>query len=65
MRKIGYQLAKLIYRMIASVLVIFFINVTGGLIGFHLPINVITVGMTTLLSGYGLMSLILAKVMLF
>jgi inhibitor of the pro-sigma K processing machinery len=53
------------HRMIASVLVIFFMNVIGGLIGFHLPINVMTVGVTTVLSGYGLASLVLMKSIVF
>ncbi len=65
MKKLGFQLAKLLYRMIASVLVIFFINVIGGLIGFHLPINITTVGVTTILSGYGLVSLMLMKLIVF
>ncbi|GEM05958.1 hypothetical protein HMI01_29460 [Halolactibacillus miurensis] len=65
MKRLGFQIAKLIYRMIASVLIIFFINVIGGLIGFHLPINVMTVGITTALSGYGLASLMLMKILIF
>ena len=65
MKRLGFQLAKCLYRIIASVLVIFFINVIRGLIGFHLPINVMTVGVTTMLSGYGLVSLVLMKILAF
>lgn len=65
MKRLGFEVAKFMYRMIASVLVIFFINVVGGLIGFHLPINVMTVGVTTMLSGYGLASLVLMKMIIF
>lgn len=44
-------------KIIIGVLLLFFVNVFGGSIGLHIPINLFTVVVSSLLGIYGVISL--------
>ena len=50
-------LSQLIVRMAIGVLLLFFANVLGGYIGLHIPINLFTVSISTILGILGVLSL--------
>lgn len=49
--------SQVIMRMAIGVLLLFFANVFGGYIGLHIPINLFTVGISTVLGVLGVISL--------
>jgi len=56
-------LGKVLFRFVVGVLILFIFNVFGGYIGLHLPINLFTVGVSSLLGILGIISLISWKIL--
>lgn len=44
-------------RLTVGILLLFFLNVVGGLVGIHIPINLFTVSISSLLGIYGVATL--------
>src|SRR5690625_782001 len=55
--KLIQWLSQLIIWMAIGVLLLFFANVLGGYIGLHIPINLFTVSISTILGILGVLSL--------
>lgn len=55
--KLTRLIGKSVIRITIGVLVLFFINVFGGTIGLHIPINVFTVLVSSILGLFGVISL--------
>lgn len=62
--KFTHTLSQLILRMAIGVLLLFFANVFGGYIGLHIPINIFTVAVSTILGVFGVLSLAAIKIFL-
>lgn len=56
-------LGKALFRLVIGILLLFIFNVFGGYIGLHLPINLFTVGVSSLLGILGIVSLISWKIL--
>lgn len=52
-------------KLIIGVLFLFFLNVFGGMIGLHIPINIFTVVVSSVLGVFGITSLIAVQLLFF
>lgn len=58
-------LSQLLVRVAIAVLLLFFANVFGGYIGLHIPINIFTVSISTVLGIMGVLSLAAIQIFIF
>ena len=56
-QKVTRLISQSAIRVTIGVLILFFINVFGGAIGLHIPINIFTVLVSSILGLYGVISL--------
>lgn len=52
-------------KLIIGVLFLFFLNVFGGMIGLHIPINIFTVLVSSVLGLFGISSLVAIQLLFF
>lgn len=57
-QKVSRVLGTSVVRLTVGLLLLFLFNVFGGYIGLHVPINLFTLGVTTVLGLFGMMSLV-------
>lgn len=55
--KVSRLLGRSVVRLTVGLLLLFFFNVFGGYIGLHVPINLFTLSVTTILGLFGMISL--------
>lgn len=55
--KLSRLLGRSVVRLTVGLLLLFFFNVFGGYIGLHVPINLFTLSVTTILGLFGMISL--------
>jgi len=56
-KKISHLFGHSAIRITIGILLLFFFNVFGGMIGLHIPINIFTVLVTSILGIFGMLSL--------
>lgn len=56
------MIGKTVVRITIGVLLLFFFNVFGGYIGLHIPINVYTVAISSLLGVFGTVALVAVQI---
>lgn len=52
-------------KLVISVILLFFINVFGASLGWHIPINIFTVVVGSIFGIFGIVSLLLLQILLF
>lgn len=52
-------------KIVIGLLLLFFFNVFGGMIGLHLPMNPLTVGVSAFLGVFGIVSLVAIQLLFF